>query len=101
MSKKFSVLVDVTLDENKYKELLGYGTRPDNWDNPIEYVQHALQEECRVRGLSVTFDTQEVEKHLSERLSESRTAIMRDDATEEIENEILNNKKCIGGVCED
>jgi len=101
MSSKFNVLVDVILDEVRYKKFLDYSSRPDNWDNKIEYVQQALLEQCATRGLSVSFDTQEVDRPLNERLSESRSNFLRADALEELEEEVLSNKRCIGGSCED
>lgn len=95
--KRFSVIIDVKLDNEKYEKV-------SNWEGiePVDFVKSVIADHARDRGLLLQIDVCESDNPLVDRLMETREKIMKDDAFKELEDEIISNSKfCIGGNCED
>lgn len=95
--KRFSVIIDVRLDDKKYDKV-------SNWEGiePVDFVKSVIADHARDRGLLIQIDVCESSNPLVEKLSEERKKIMKDDAFKELEDEILSNSKyCAGGNCEE
>jgi|TARA_R110000803_G_scaffold94496_1_gene162177 nitrogen regulatory protein PII-like uncharacterized protein len=93
--KTFNVIMDVKIPEGKYEEVESWGS------SPKEYIISVIKDHAQERGMIVNIVAEEVDHPLMTRLSENRDAIMRQDALNDLEEEVLNAKMCIGGTCED
>ena len=94
--KRFSVVIDVRLDDNKYKV--------SQWEGiePTDFVRSVIQDHAQDRGLLVDIDVTESDSPMVDKLKEKRAELMREDALNDIEAEIMaNNINCVGGNCED
>jgi hypothetical protein len=95
--KRFNVIIDVRLDDEKYKKV-------SEWEGvePTDFVRSVIQDHAQDRGLLVNIDVTESDFPLVDKLKEKRSEFMREDAMNEIEQEIMgNNINCVGGNCED
>jgi len=93
MSVKFNAVVEISVDEEFIKPY-------DNGEIPYEQALSAIiNDALNKRGNSSK--TKVYRHNMFERLNENAEDYLIRDAKEEIENEILNSKMCIGGSCED
>ena len=95
--KRFSVVIDVRLDDNKYNKV-------SQWEGiePTDFVRSVIQDHAQDRGLLVDIDVIESDSPMVDKLKEKRSELMREDALNDIEAEIMaNNINCVGGNCED
>ncbi len=95
MIKKFSVIIDVELDQKKYNEVESWGI------SPSDYVNSIITDHGRDRGLIMKTSVTEVEHSLYKRLTIASDDFIGKDAIADIEEAVLKNKMCIGGNCED
>ena len=83
MATKFNVIAEVLVDDgvdsSTIEEVINRTLRERGYGTRIKVYQH----------------------NMFERLNENADDYILRDAQEEIENEILNSKMCIGGSCED
>jgi len=83
MAIKFNVIAEVLVDDgvdsSTIEEVINRTLRERGYGTRIKVYQH----------------------NMFERLNENADDYILRDAQEEIENEILNSKMCIGGSCED
>lgn len=95
--KRFSVVIDVRLDDSKYDKV-------SQWEGiePTDFVRSVIQDHAQDRGLLVDIDVTESDSPMVDKLKEKRAELMREDALNDIEAEIMaNNINCVGGNCED
>jgi hypothetical protein len=92
--KKFSVVVEVSMEETKYEEVIKWGVEPS------DHVVTIIAEPLREKGLVVKASALEVEHSLYERQKKYADHLVQADAYNDLEEEIIS-KSCIGGVCED
>jgi hypothetical protein len=92
--KKFSVVVEVSMEETKYEEVIKWGVEPS------DHVVTIIAEPLREKGLVVKASALEVEHSLYERQKKHADHLVQADAYNDLEEEIIS-KSCIGGVCED
>lgn len=93
--KKFFVMMEVHIDNEKYNEV-------ESWSiQPIDYVNSVLTDHARDRGFVLRSSVIETESRLYDYLSEPIEKKLREDAIAELEEEILVGKACINGNCED
>ena len=95
--KRFSVVIDVRLDDSKYNKV-------SQWEGiePTDFVRSVIQDHAQDRGLLVDIDVTESDSPMVDKLKEKRSELMREDALNDIEAEIMaNNINCVGGNCED
>jgi hypothetical protein len=93
--KKFFVMMEVHVDEAKYKEVESWGV------TPTDYVKTLLTDHARDRGLVIRPMVIETESRLYDYLDDVIDKKIREDAIAELEEEILIGKACINGNCED
>jgi hypothetical protein len=92
--KKFSVVVEVLMDENYLKQV-------ETWKvEPSDHITTIIAEPMREKGLVVKCSALESDHTLYERLVKYRDHLVQADAYNDLENEIIS-RACIGGVCED
>ena len=92
--KKFSVVVEVSIEETKYDEI-------KTWEvEPSDHVTTLLTEPLREKGMVVKAYATEVEHSLYDRQKKYVDHLVQADAYNDIENELIA-RACIGGVCED
>jgi len=92
--KKFSVVVEVSMEDAKYDEVLKWGVEPSDHVNTI------LAEPLREKGFVVNAYSVETEHRLYDRLKKYQDHLIQADAYNDLENEIIG-RACLGGVCED
>jgi len=92
--KKFSVVLEVSMDDAKHAEVIKWGVEPSDHVNTI------LAEPLREKGFVVNAYSVETEHTLYERLKKHQAHLIQADAYNDLEQEIIN-RACIGGVCED
>jgi hypothetical protein len=92
--KKFSVVVEVSMEETKYEEVIKWGVEPS------DHVVTIIAEPLREKGLVVKASALEVEHSLYERQKKYADHLVQADAYNDLEEEIIS-RACIGGVCED
>lgn len=92
--KKFSVVVEVSMDENYLKQVETWGVEPS------DHITTIIAEPMREKGLVVKCSALESDHTLYERLVKYRDHLVQADAYNDLENEIIS-RACIGGVCED
>ena len=92
--KKFSVVVEVSMDENYLKQVETWGVEPS------DHVATIIAEPMREKGLVVKCSALESDHTLYERLVKYRDHLVQADAYNDLEQEIIS-RACVGGVCED
>jgi hypothetical protein len=92
--KKFSVVVEVSMEETKYEEVKKWGVEPS------DHIATILSEPLKEKGLIVKTSVLEVEHSMLDRLKKYQDHLAQADAYNDLENEIIS-RACIGGVCED
>lgn len=91
---KFSVVVEVSMEETKYEEVKKWGVEPS------DHVATIIAEPLREKGLVVKASVLEVEHSLYDRQKKHADHLVQSDAYNDLEEEIIS-RACIGGVCED
>lgn len=91
---KFSVVVEVSMEETKYEEVKTWGVEPS------DHVVTLIAEPLREKGLVVKASALEVEHSLYDRQKKHADHLVQADAYNDLEEEIIS-RACIGGVCED
>ena len=91
---KFSLVLEVSMENAKYDEVIKWGVEPSDHVNTI------LAEPLREKGFMVNAYSVETEHTLYERLKKHQAHLIQADAYNDLEQEIIN-RACIGGVCED
>lgn len=92
--KKFSVVVEVSMDENYIKQV-------ESWKvEPSDHLATIIAEPLREKGLVVKCSALESDHTLHDRLVKYRDHLVQADAYNDLENEIIS-RACIGGKCED
>lgn len=92
--KKFSVVMEVSMEEARYEEV-------KKWDvEPSDHIATILSEPLREKGLIVKASVLEVEHSLYDRQKKHADHLVQSDAYNDLEEEIIA-RACIGGVCED
>jgi len=92
--KKFSVVLEVSMEDAKYDEVIKWGVEPSDHVNTI------LAEPLREKGFVVNAYSVETEHTMYDRLKKHQSHLIEADAYNDLENEIIA-RSCIGGVCED
>lgn len=91
---KFSVVVEVSMDDTYLKQVETWGVEPS------DHIATIIAEPLREKGLVVKASALEVEHSLYERQKKHQEHLVQADAYNDIEEEIIA-RACIGGVCED
>ena len=91
---KFSVVVEVSMEETKYEEVKKWGVEPS------DHVATIIAEPLREKGMVVKAYSVETEHTLYDRLKKHQDHLIQADAYNDLEQEIIS-RACIGGVCED
>ena len=91
---KFSVVVEVSMEETKYEEVKTWGIEPS------DHVATIIAEPLREKGLIAKASVLEVEHTMYDRIKKYQEHLAQADAYNDIENEILA-RACIGGKCDD
>ena len=91
---KFSVVVEVSMEETKYEEVKTWGIEPS------DHVATIIAEPLREKGLIAKASVLEVEHTMYDRLKKYQEHLAQADAYNDIENEIIA-RACIGGKCDD
>ena len=92
--KKFSVVVEVSMEEKLYDQVLEWGVEPS------DHVNTELAEPLREKGFVVNAYSVETEHTLYDRLKKHQAHLIQADAYNDLEQEIIT-RSCVGGVCED
>ena len=92
--KKFSVVMEVNMEEARYEEVKTWNVEPS------DHVATILSEPLREKGLIVKASVLEVEHSLYDRQKKHADHLVQSDAYNDLEEEIIS-RACIGGVCED
>ena len=92
--KKFSLVLEVSMEDAKYDEVIKWGVEPSDHVNTI------LAEPLREKGFVVNAYSVETEHTLYERLKKHQAHLIQADAYNDLEQEIIA-RSWIGGVCED
>ena len=92
--KKFIYIAEVKLDEKRCDEI-------ENWGMLVEdFVDSVLTDHGRDRGLIMQTRAIETDNSKYELAVDTVFDSIRIDAVEALENDLLNNKMCLGGNCE-
>jgi hypothetical protein len=91
---KFSVVLEVSMDEAKRDEIIKWGVEPSDHVNTI------LAEPLREKGFVVNAYSVETEHTMYDRLKKHQNHLIQADAYNDLEQEIIA-RSCVGGVCED
>ena len=91
---KFSVVLEVSMDEAKRDEIIKWGVEPS------DHVATILSEPLREKGFIVNTSVLEVEHSLYDRQKKYTDHLVQADAYNDLENEIIG-RACVGGRCED
>jgi prophage tail gpP-like protein len=91
---KFSVVVEVSMDDAYLKQVETWGVEPS------DHVATILSETAREKGLVVKTSVLEVEHSLFDRQRKHADHLVQADAYNDLEEEIIA-RACVGGVCED
>ena len=91
---KFSVVVEVSMEETKYEEVKTWGIEPS------DHVATIIAEPLREKGLIAKASVLEVEHTMYDRIKKYQEHLAQADAYNDIENEIIA-RACIGGKCDD
>ena len=91
---KFSMVVEVSMDDAYLKQVETWGVEPS------DHLATIVAEPLREKGLVVKASAVEPEHTLYDRLKKHQDHLLQADAYNDLENEIIS-RACIGGVCED
>lgn len=91
---KFSVVVEVNMDDVYLKQVESWGVEPS------DHIATILAEPLREKGLVVKASALETDHSLYERLIKQQEHLIKADAYNDLEDEIIS-RACVGGVCED
>jgi len=92
--KKFSIVVEVAVEETLYDQVVSWGVKPS------DHVATIIAEPLREKGLVVKCSVLETDHALFDRLVKQQEHLIKADAYNDLENEIIS-QACIGGRCED
>lgn len=92
--KKFSVVMEVNMEEARYEEVKKWNVEPS------DHIATILSEPLREKGLIVKTSVLEVEHSLYDRQKKHADHLVQSDAYNDLEEEIIA-RACIGGICED
>ena len=92
--KKFSVVVEVSMENAKYEEVIKWGVEPS------DHVTTIIAEPLREKGFVVNAYGVETEHTMYDRLKKHQNHLIEADAYNDLEQEIIA-RSCVGGVCED
>lgn len=92
--KKFSVVMEVNMEEARYEEVKTWNVEPS------DHIATILSEPLKEKGLIVKTSVLEVEHSLYDRQKKHADHLVQSDAYNDLEEEIIA-RACIGGVCED
>lgn len=99
---KYVAVVEVKMDKSRVDEINSWN-KEDDWGNneytPESYIASIIKDIHEDTGMMCKVKV--YQHNMFERLNENAEDYLIRDAQEEIENEILNSKMCIGGSCED
>jgi hypothetical protein len=91
---KFSVVVEVSMDDTYLKQVETWGVEPS------DHVATIIAEPMREKGLVVKCSVLETDHALFDRLIKQQEHLVKADAYNDLEDEIIS-RACIGGRCED
>jgi hypothetical protein len=91
---KFSVVVEVSMDDVYLRQVEQWGVEPS------DHVATILAEPLREKGLVVKASALETDHALFDRLVKHQEHLIKADAYNDLEEEIIS-RSCVGGVCED
>jgi hypothetical protein len=91
---KFSVVVEVSMDDVYLKQVETWGVEPS------DHIATIIAEPLREKGLVVKASALETDHALFDRLVKQQEHLIKADAYNDLENEIIS-RACVGGVCED
>lgn len=91
---KFSVVVEVSMDDTYLKQVETWGVEPS------DHVTTIISEPLREKGLVVKAYAIETPHSLYDRQKKHADHLVQADAYNDIEEEIIA-RACVGGVCED
>jgi hypothetical protein len=91
---KFSVVVEVNMDDVYLKQVETWGVEPS------DHIATIIAEPLREKGLVVKASALETDHALFDRLVKQQEHLIKADAYNDLENEIIS-RACVGGVCED
>lgn len=92
--KKFSMVVEVSMDDAYLKQVETWGVEPS------DHLATIVAEPLREKGLVVKANAVETEHTLYERLKKHQDHLIQADAYNDLEQEIIA-RACIGGKCDD
>lgn len=93
--RTFTVVMKVMLPEDKAKEI-------ESWGDNITcdtFVHSVIVDHVRDRGMIVKAMVHEIDAY--DKTNEVVVSMEREQAIEDLENEVLSGKACINGSCED
>ena len=93
MANKYNLIAEVLVDDSVIRSYEGLDL--DFKDALGLFISNTLRQKGYGTRIKV------YQHHMYERLNENAEDYILRDAQEEIENEILNSKMCVGGSCED
>ena len=91
---KFSVVVEVSMDDTYLNQVESWGVEPS------DHVATIIAEPLREKGLVVKCSALETTHSLFDRQKKHADHLVQADAYNDLEEEIIS-KACIGGRCED
>ena len=91
---KFSVVLEVAIEEAKYEEVKKWGVEPS------DHIATIIAEPLREKGFVAKASVLETEHSLYDRQKKHAEHLVQADAYNDLEEEIIS-RACIGGVCED
>jgi hypothetical protein len=91
---KFSIVVEVSMDDVYLKQVETWGVEPS------DHLATIVAEPLREKGLVVKASATETEHTLYDRLKKHQDHLIQADAYNDLEQEIIA-RACIGGKCED
>lgn len=91
---KFSMVVEVSMDDAYLKQVETWGVEPS------DHLATIVAEPLREKGLVVKANAVEIEHTMYDRLKKHQDHLIQADAYNDLEQEIIA-RACIGGICED
>jgi len=92
--KKFSVVMEVAIEDKEYDDAVKDGREPSDFVNAV------LTDRPRDLGFVIKSSVLEIEHSLFDRQKKYADHLVQADAYNDLEQEIIS-RACIGGVCED
>ena len=92
---KFLAVVEVSMDKNRVKEIESWGEEI----TPETHIGSIIKDHVQDKGLLCKLDV--IEGQIYNEVKEYAYEVINHKAVEELEQEILEAKQCIGGTCED